>query len=104
MLDAARAEIDGSILVAAIQATFERRKTPIPDSLPIGLTAEFSDDAEKDRQWRAFADKVEANAPVPELRDVMHVLREFLAPPLEAARTGAKFNRLWRTNGPWIVR
>ena len=102
---AARAEIDGSVLVAAIQATFERRKTPIPDSLPVGLTVEFSDDTEKGRQWRAFADKVEAEAPVPELQNVLHLLREFLAPPLEAARTsGAKFNRLWRTDGPWTVR
>lgn len=99
---AARAEIDGSILVAAIQATFARRKTLIPDPLPIGLTAEFSDDAEKARQWRAFADKVEVDVPVPALREILDVLRQFLAPPLEAARTSeAEFNRLWRAGGPW---
>ena len=58
---ATHAEICGSILVAAIRATFERRETPIPTEIPMGLTAEFTEDQEKVRQWRAFAEKIETD-------------------------------------------
>ena len=47
---ATRAEIRGSILVVAVQATFEQRETQIPTEVPMGLTNEFAEDEEKVRQ------------------------------------------------------
>lgn len=52
-------EISGDELDAAIGATFARRETPIPAGRPPGLSAEFSGDETKQRQWRAYAESIE---------------------------------------------
>lgn len=44
-------------LQSAIEATFERRHTAMPDTLPIGLTDAFSADEVKQKQWNAFLKK-----------------------------------------------
>ena len=66
----------------AIKATFARRDTEIPASVPDGLSDEFSADAGKQRQWTAFARTL--NGQVPELDRVVRALRErlmvFIAP------------------------
>jgi len=41
-------------LPRAIAATFERRKTEIPATVPHALLPEFSRDERKHRQWKAF--------------------------------------------------
>ena len=46
-------------LDAAIRATFERRRTPIPTERPPGLSAEMFDDKGKQQQWRAYATSLE---------------------------------------------
>ena len=53
-------EFDGELLTRAIRATFERRKTELPDGLPVALTAEFAGDPSKRTQWTAFARKTGA--------------------------------------------
>lgn len=40
-------EFDGTALCAAIQATFQRRQTPLPATAPLALTPEFSTDRQK---------------------------------------------------------
>jgi len=75
---------DDDRLAQAIAATFERRKTMIPQDLPDAFTPTFAADEEKQRQWRAF------------VRDVLHDpgdlikvtgdLAEFLMPYAAAAR------------------
>lgn len=42
-------------LDAAIRATFERRRTPIPSARPPGLSSIFFEDAGKLAQWRNYA-------------------------------------------------
>lgn len=43
-------EFDGDLLAQAIQATFERRRTPLPEAIPTALTVDFYDDDVKQRQ------------------------------------------------------
>lgn len=50
-------DLDGAELRGAIEATFTRRKTPLPTSLPIGLGNSFAKDASKQKQWMAFLKK-----------------------------------------------
>jgi predicted nucleotidyltransferase component of viral defense system len=38
-------DFDGEVLVRALRATFDRRKTPLPEGLPVALTPAFADDA-----------------------------------------------------------
>ena len=54
---ASRTVLDGATLVAAIHATFARRATLVPEQPPLALTANFSQDPLKVRQWQAFARK-----------------------------------------------
>lgn len=71
-------------LAAAIAATFARRRTALPAGLPLGLAAEFADDAQKQAQWRAFLGKNRLAAPA--LPEVVADLRAALVGPLERAR------------------
>lgn len=46
-------------LAAAIEATFQRRDTPIPKQVPIGLTETFATDPQKVQQWAAFTASID---------------------------------------------
>lgn len=50
-------ELDRAELRRAIDATFARRRTPLPVSLPVGLSADFAADSGKQKQWIAFLKK-----------------------------------------------
>lgn len=50
-------EVDGQSLAEALRRTFKRRKTPLPETLPIGLTEEFWKDDSAQRRWQAFVKK-----------------------------------------------
>lgn len=91
----------GSTLSIAIQRTFERRKTPLPDTIPTALTAEFYDDKQKQTQWRAFINKGLLSEQMMELADVAKLLRDFLMPPTEALNRGEAFEMAWQDGGPW---
>lgn len=80
---ARHSEFDDAVLTKAIVATFERRKTAIPLSLPFGLTDEFSQDEKKIQQWTAFQRKNSLEA-IP-LQAVVEDVRQFLQPVLVAA-------------------
>ena len=67
----------------AIAATFERRDTPLPATMPTGLTTAFSDDAQKQRQWNAFVARNRLDAPA--LDAVVEVLATFVREPLTHA-------------------
>jgi hypothetical protein len=49
--------LDAEQLRRAIEATFVRRKTPMPASVPTGLSNAFALDAVKQMQWNAFLKK-----------------------------------------------
>lgn len=55
-------DIPADDLDAAIRATFERRRTPIPKERPPGLSVEMFGDEGKQRQWRAYAASLELDA------------------------------------------
>ena len=76
---------EGERLAQAIKATFERRKTEIPDATPDALTQDFANDSAKQQQWRAFVDDVASN-PGP-LTKVCADLETFLMPHAQRART-----------------
>ena len=51
------ASLDAAPIREAIQATFDRRQTPLPNAQPAGLSAVFAADAHKQAQWKAFLRK-----------------------------------------------
>ena len=49
--------LDPAEVRRAIEATFERRKMPMPTTMPVGFTDTFAGDAAKQTQWKAFLKK-----------------------------------------------
>ena len=82
-------EYDGALLARAIAATFERRRTTLPEGIPAGLSEAFSGDAGHQAQWRAFLAKNRLQGSA--LAEVVDELRERLAAALDQAR-GQKVN------------
>jgi hypothetical protein len=76
-------DLDSETLLRAVQATFERRQTPIPVAMPSGLSDAFASDAGKQTLWRSFiGDRIEADQAPKHLSEFMPVLRAFLLPLL----------------------
>jgi Nucleotidyl transferase AbiEii toxin, Type IV TA system len=92
---------DGPKLVDAIKATFNRRRTKIPESAPVGLTEEFSTDQDKVTQWKAFLMRSGLENTAVDLPQTIEELKLFLIPPLQAAASGGDFNLEWTRGGPW---
>lgn len=76
--------MDPPHLASAVAATFERRSTPLPAALPIGLTEAFASDTTRQKQWRAFLDRSQLQAPV--LDEVVAEIAAAVAPVLDAAK------------------
>jgi len=76
--------VDDEELAKAIAGTFGRRRTVVPDAVPIGLTDEFAADRTKQAQWNAFLarNRLEATP----LADVVREIREFMERPIRLAR------------------
>jgi predicted nucleotidyltransferase component of viral defense system len=91
---------DGALLVRAIRATFERRRTALPRGLPVALTSVFANDATKRTQWAAFVRKTGA-AGMADLPTTITRLTTFLSKPLEVAATAAVWPGHWPEGGPW---
>jgi len=75
-----RFDFDRVILRTAVERTFARRETIMPQILPDALTAAFYGNPMKQSQWRAFLRKTSLE--FVELSDVVERLAEFLAPVL----------------------
>lgn len=78
-----REVLDATVLATAVAATFKRRSTPVPTTLPIGLSDEFANDASRQALWAAFLKKNNLAA-VP-LGVVVTALRDALQPALVQA-------------------
>ena len=92
-------DFNGAILRKAIQATFTRRKTEMPDKHPFGLTETFAQDSQKQIQWSAFLRKNSLEA-LP-LENVVQFLSDFLWPAIQSARESHPLDLFWKAGGPW---
>jgi hypothetical protein len=86
-------ELDGATLASAIRATFARRNTPLPTSVPAALTVEFSSNPNKAQQWRAFVTK--AGLQRASLDTEVQTLAVFLGPALAACSRSDDFRPKW---------
>jgi hypothetical protein len=96
----ARFEFDGSVLTAAIAATFERRGTALPPALPAGLSTAFATDPVKQTQWAAFRRR-QPEQKLPDLSEVVVEINRFVEPPLIAAGEQQPFSRRWNIARGW---
>ena len=88
-------EFDGNLLAHAIQKTFERRKTPIPSELPLGLTQEFYSDNIILTRWNSFVNKIELTVVEKSLEAVIQSLQVFFSDIIKAISGGRDFKYTW---------
>lgn len=98
---AQRERFDGEVLVRAVRATFDRRRTLIPDALPFALTPAFAALRQKQVQWQGFLRKNGGLATEEELGAVVAGIAGFLEPVIGAARSGRALESVWAAGGPW---
>jgi len=89
----------GSSISRAIVATFERRGTPLPETLPDACASAFFEDTAKVTQWRAFLERTSLDGAPRDFAAVGEAIRMFVWPVLESA--AFDFNRTWPAGGPW---
>lgn len=76
---------DSRLLQHAVCETFARRGTPLPRTVPPGLSDEFGNDPVANRLWREFVARMQlANEPT-EFAEVIRTIRERLWPTIVAA-------------------
>jgi predicted nucleotidyltransferase component of viral defense system len=92
---------DMASLRNAILTSFERRGSPIPETIPFALTEAFLNDPQKNLQWNAFVSRLNPGDKAPSLEEVGALLRSFLLPCVSGEpRTQAK-TRLWTPTLNW---
>jgi predicted nucleotidyltransferase component of viral defense system len=93
-------DFDCSLLTQAIRATFERRKTELPEGVPVALTTAFADDPTKKTQWSGFIRKAAARD-AGTLAETASAVWRFVERPLRDARTGVSTPSRWPAGGRW---
>jgi len=96
-------EFNGARLSKAVRATFERRKTDLPDTRPLGLSAKFTEDSVVRTRWLAFLRRSRLEELDLELSGVSNEIWTFLQPVTKALLAGQAFNMNWKRGGPWTV-
>jgi hypothetical protein len=94
-------DFDREVLVEAVSRTFARRKTPIPEEAPIGLTPAYWESPSRPVQVRAFARRSGIGMGADPSTDVARLLPAFLLPVLDDLRSGARRSGTWLPGGPW---
>jgi len=84
----------------AVTATLERRSTPMPAELPIGLSDEFASHPTKEEQWSAFVRKMGTGITAPALPEIVARIRAFTLPLLGLGEVSASLGD-WPAGGPW---
>jgi len=73
-------EFSPEILQKAIAETFKRRKTEIPNDIPVAFTPRFYDDPQKITQWKAFVRKTRAEPEKLSFAQIIAEISEFILP------------------------
>jgi len=97
---AQRFQFESATLAAAIQGTFETRRTPLPSLLPLAFSADFHQSPNKQTQWKAFLRKSGLNADS-SLEETIRVIREFVMRVVEGILEGDRGKKIWQPEGPW---
>lgn len=91
-------DLEGAVLQTAVIATFSRRSTALPSSIPAALTPKFYGDASKIKQWKAFMKSSSLKGGT--LRQVCEKIEAMMMPVTRAATASQPWCRKW-DRGAW---
>jgi predicted nucleotidyltransferase component of viral defense system len=98
---AAAEQFEGSVLSRAIAATFERRETPVPQEMPVGLSPEFANLEGKTAQWAGFVRRLPGTTAPLDFATAIAATATFAGPVLIATGKRQSFDKRWEPRGPW---
>ncbi len=90
---------EGLTLTRAIEATFERRGTPVSTTFPVRST--FFDQESHARQWSAYLSRNGLGTVPRDFAAIGAAIRGFLGEPYDALVAGIAFSHSWLPGGPW---
>lgn len=88
-------------LAQAIARTLDRRKTERPTDIPVALTDEFTDRADKQDLWKGFLNRTVPERSELKLAKVAGELRGFLGPVIQTLATPETATGEWRPGIGW---
>ena len=92
---------NGGRLKKAIESTFQRRKTPMPDN-PLVFRPEFHEDEGRQKQWIAFLRKSRLQDVNQEFKEVVKRITAFLRPMLLSIKERTIMDKSWiAKSGSW---
>jgi hypothetical protein len=94
-------QFDLDRLSQSVRSTFERRRTELPRTVPLALTAEFLEDRSKQTQWLAFGKRLGLQG-LPTLLFIGEQIAVFLLPVLDTLNAAGSGARTWEPGGPWV--
>lgn len=97
---AMRGSFDGGRLGAAVRATFERRRTPVPAGPPVALSRAFAEIEGKRAQWVGFVSRNRLED-APDLALAVAGIAGFINPVLAAVSSTGAYAGTWPPGGPW---
>jgi len=93
-------EFDGISLQKAIEATFKKRDTEIPNDRPLSLSADFANTSQT--RWMIFLNKMELDhTDVDDFKNVLETIWEFLEHPVRSSLHHTKSTRKWKPRKGW---
>ena len=98
-----RFTIEGEVLREAIQSTFTKRQTPLPESEPVGISEEFANNDSKRLQWGGFVKRQNRKEAPPDLHEVVRVIRDFLMPIVANISASGSVPEVWTPDAGWTT-
>lgn len=92
---------EAALLARAVAATFERRRTPLPAGIPVGLSDAFATNADAVRRWEFFTSRNVLSEQPGSFAEVVATLRGFLMLAIQLAGGSNTDAILWPPSGPW---
>lgn len=93
--------VEGAVLREAIRQTFAKRQTALPEAEPIGLSDEFSSNESKRLQWQGFVRRQRKQDSLPDLTEIVAVIRGFLMPIVTGIAATAPPAMTWTPDQGW---
>ena len=84
----------GRRLRKAIESTFQKRRTPMPDN-PLVFRAEFYENKERQKQWTAFLRKLRLHDVNQEFNEIMKRIIKFLEPVIILIKDRTQIDKSW---------
>jgi len=90
----------GKRLKKAIESTFQRRKTPLPDN-PLVFRPEFHEDKGRQKQWIAFLRKSRLSEANQEFKEIIGRITALLKPIVISIRDRSRMDKSWDFTIGW---